>query len=266
MTDSPVQTAIAAWQAKQITGAQLMRRLVSFDRWMLPMSEAAAAEMLATGVASRLMYSQDDQGVARLYLFSGNEAYAAYQRATGEEMGGQHFLSTNGAWIFRLSLDRFDAVEIDPASPWQIGYRKEQFSALRAVAEAVTVEQALRALRTGQAQPGMVSLVRDYEHYLLAVTDRGDGYALVLAPDDKGRDLAAIFTAPDNFAAFLDQRAARGEEDESLLRLELAGPKLFAHLGRMQLDGLVFNCAGPAQPVAFALPFASVVLEAKPGE
>lgn len=265
MADSPVQTAIAAWQAKQITGTQLMRRLVSFERWMLPISEAAAADMLATGVASRLMYSEDDQGVTRLYLFSDDEAYHAYQRATGEEAGEQSFLSTNGAWIFRLSLDRFDAVEIDPASPWQISYRKEQFPALRAVAEAVTVEQALVALRTGQAQPGMISLVRDYEHYLLAVLERGDEYALALAPDDKDRELAAIFTAPDNFGAFLDQREPMREEGR-LLQLELAGPTLFAQLSQMHLDGLVFNCAGPARPVAFALPFAGVVLEAKPGE
>ena len=264
MAKSPVQAAIAEWQAKQINGTQLMRRLVSFDRWMLPVSESAAAEMLSTGTASRLMYSQDDAGVSRLYLFSSGEAYGAFQQATGAEPTGQHFLTTTGVWILRLPLDHFDAIEIDPASPWQISYRQEQFAALRAMAEAVEVERALAALRMGQAQPGMIPLVRNYEHYLLAALDRGQGVGLALAPDDKGRQLAAIFTAPDNFATFLDEHNPL--RDGQLLQLELAGPTLFAQLGQMQLDGLVFNCRGPAQPVAFALPFASVVLEAKPGE
>lgn len=265
MPESPVQTAIADWKANQISGSQLLRRLVSFDQWMLPMSEAAAAEMLNTGKASRLMYSQDSEGVSRLYLFSDGEAFNAFRRAVGEAEASQHFLTTSGAWIFQLPLDAFDAIEIDPVSPWQISYRKEQFPALRAMAEAITVEQALIALRAGQAQPGMITLVRDYEHYLLAAYDRGGEYTLALAPDDKGRELAAVFTAADNFAAFLSAREG-AQAVEQLLQLELAGPKLFAQLGQMQLDGLVFNCSGPARPVAFALAFAKVVAEAKPGE
>jgi hypothetical protein len=265
MPETAVQTAIAEWRDKQIDGTQLMRRLVSFNQWMLPVSEAAAAEMMNTGTASRLMYSQDEHGISRLYLFSDGEAYRAFQQATGEETTGQHFLTTTGAWIFHLPMEQFDAIEIDPASPWQISYRQEQFTALRAMADAVEVEQALVALRLGQAQPGMITLVRNYKHYLLAVFDRGDGFALALAPDDKGRELAALFTSRDNFSAFLDGREARPEEG-LLLQLELAGPELFAQLSQMHLDGLVFNCRGPARAVAFALPFASVVLEAKPGE
>lgn len=65
MPESPVQTAIAEWQDQQINGTQLMRRLVTFDKWMLPLSEAAAAEMLRTGTASRLLYSQDDARTAQ---------------------------------------------------------------------------------------------------------------------------------------------------------------------------------------------------------
>ena len=121
MPDSPVQLAIAEWQNKQITGTELMRRLVSFDKWMLPVSEAAAAEMVSTGAASRLMYSQDGEGVSRLYLFSDGEAYTAFRDAVGQEASEQHFLTTTGTWIFQLPLDQLDTVEIDPATPWQLG-------------------------------------------------------------------------------------------------------------------------------------------------
>jgi len=41
----------------------------------------------------------------------------------------------------------------------------------------------------------------------------------------------------------------------------MAGERLFRLLAGMQLDGLVFNCRGPAPAVAFASAFAGVMLE-----
>ena len=206
MPDSPVQLAIAEWQNKQITGTELMRRLVSFDKWMLPMSEAAAAEMVSTGAASRLMYSQDGEGVSRLYLFSDGEAYNAFRASVGQDASEQHFLTTTGTWIFQLPLDPLDFIEIDPATPWQIGYHKEQFPRLRAMAGAVEVEQALAALRAGTAGPGSITKVRQYEHYILAVTSLDGGYTLALAPDDRDRTLAAIFTSDDSLPSLPPRR------------------------------------------------------------
>lgn len=261
MSDSSVRQAIAEWQAHQITGTGLMRRLVSYEQWMLPVSEAAAAEMLDTGAASRLMISQDDLGISRLYLFSDGEAFAAYQQAVGEPASGQHFLTTTGAWVFQLPLDQLDAIEIDPGTGWQISYRKEQFHRLRAMAEAVDVEQTLAALRGGTAAPGALAKVRDYQHYSLAVYHLNGQHTLALAPDDHGRALAAIFTADDAFEAFLpddDTPAQLGQ----LLHVALPGPKLFEQLSHMALDGVVFNCAGPTKPVAFAKAFLEVVLDA----
>ena len=265
MPDSPVQLAIAEWQDKQITGTALMRRLVSFDQWMLPVSAEAAAEMENTGAASRLMYSQDGEGVSRLYLFSDGEAYAAFQEAVGQETSEQHFLATTGAWIFQLPLDQLDAIEIDPATPWQISYRKEQFSRLRAMAAAVDIEQTLAALRAGTAEAGSLTKVRQYEHYILAVTSLDGSYTLALAPDDRDRTLAAVFTSDDTFQAFLPEGGAL-LSDGQLLRVALAGPQLFEQLSRMSLDGVVFNCSGPGRPIAFAQAFLTVVLGAKPGE
>jgi len=265
VSDSTVHQAIAEWQNKQITGTELMRRLVSFDKWMLPVSEAAAAAMLNTGEASRLMYSQDAEGVSRLYLFSDGEAYDAFREAVGQEPSEQHFLTTTGTWIFQLPLDQLDAVEIDPATPWQIGYRKEQFPRLRAMAGAVEVEQALAALRAGTAEPGTITKVRQYEHYILAVTSLNGHHTLALAPDDRDRTLAAIFTSDDTFEAFLLEGEALNSEGQ-LLQVSLAGPKLFEQLSRMSLDGVVFNCSGPVRPIAFVQSFLTVVREAKPGE
>lgn len=260
-TYASVQAAITAWQEKQIGGTQLLRRLASFDAWRVPVSEGAAAEMLSTNAATRLMYSRDAAGVGRLYLFSDAAAWETFTRAGNGPAAGQHFLTTTGSWVFRLPLDQVDFVEIDPGSPWHINYSREQFPRLRALAEAVEIERTLLALRRGEAAAGAAVQVRDYAHYLLAVVNQGGQTALALAPDSRGRALAAIFTAADNFDAFADERQPTPEEGQ-LLSLELAGERLFQQLSGMQLDGLVFNCCGPAPAVAFAPAFAEVVLEA----
>jgi len=104
-----------------------------------------------------------------------------------------------------------------------------------------------------------------YPRYLLAVVNLDGSYQLALAPDDKGRRLAAVFTYDDAFEAFLPEGEALHAEGQ-LLQVELAGPKLFEQLAQMSLDGLVFNCRGPARPIAFAQPFIAAILEAKAGE
>jgi hypothetical protein len=263
VSTTSVQTAIAAWQAHQISGTQLLRQLIAFDAWMAPVAQSAVAEMVGSNAAPRVMYSQAPQGVARLYLFSSAAAWETFQQTAGgaPPATGQHFLTTTGRWVFRLPTDQVDFLEIDPGSPWHINYSQAQFPRLHALAEAVEIEGALLALRRGNAPDGTAVQVRGYEHYLLAIARQGDQTKLALAPDSQGRALAAIFTAPDNFDAFVEARQSSPEEGQ-LLSLEMAGDALFRQLAGMRLDGLVFNCCGPAQAVAFASALAAVILEA----
>jgi hypothetical protein len=87
---------------------------------------------------------------------------------------------------------------------------------------------------------------------------RGGGNRLLMAPDQKGQALAAVFTFEDACDAFLEQ--ARTQVD--MKPLIYAGKDLFKMLSEMNLTGIVFNCSGPAPPVAFAAAFSKVVLEA----
>lgn len=263
MPKKPVQEAIAAWQAQQLTPAQLMRRLLSYREWLVPVSRVAEAEPGEPGGSEgvRLRYSEDADGVRRFYLFSDAEAYAAFCEVTGESPSGSLLLTTDGAWaINSLPLDQFHYVEVDPASPWQISYGQQHFAALQAMAQAVRVEQALVALRTGEEVPNALSVVLDYPRYLLVVWAAQGRTSLALAPDNRGRQLLAIFTHRDGVEAFLEEL----DEDDlrALSTLELTGRELFSRVATMTaLDGMVFNCRGPARPVAFALPFAQLVLE-----
>lgn len=46
--------------------------------------------------------------------------------------------------------------------------------------------------------------------------------------------------------------------------ITLSGAELFAQIARLNLDGVVFNCNGPARPIAFASGIAQVVLDSMP--
>lgn len=256
VTSLPPREAIERWQNKQISGTGLMRCLVSYGQWMVPVSEAAVGEMLAQGAAPRLMFSRDAEGVSRLFIFSDDNAYDEYKRAAGAT-GEQHFLSTRGTWIFRLPMDEIDYVAIDPASAHEIAYGKNLLPRLKEMADALEVEEALLDLRAGAgATEKLLPLVLNYEGYRVGVRRVGERVQMVLAPDEKGRRLAAVFTSDEAADAYAGQVSPADE----LQWLRLPGAQLFEQLGGMPIDGIVFNCMGPPKPVAFAAQLAQLVL------
>ncbi len=260
---SSVSEAISAWQQKRLSGSALMREIVSYKQWNVQISDAAVDEALRDNTLSRLMFNQDEEGLSRLSLFSDGAAYARFCEAAGiAGQAPQTFVTTSGSWIFKLPLETMDMICIDPATPPDINYRKEQLPRLRELAEAIEVEDTLAALRAGEnTKDGMVKQVRDYAGYIIAIHKVEDKYTLVMAPDTQGRALAAVFTFEDAFEAFYPECRQMYPEGE-LLQMPMAGPELFALLREKDLTGIVFNCSGPGRPIAFAAQFAEVVLNA----
>jgi hypothetical protein len=255
-----VSESIEQWRNKQISGVSLMRVLVSRPDWSVPVSESAVADMLAQNNASRIQFSRNKEGKNCLLLFSTGDAYDVYRQALAIP-GTQHFLQTTGTWVFRLPLDEIDQIWIDPLTKHDIYYEKEQFARLSEIARAVLVEEALVNLRTGTAQDGAIRLVRDYQGYSVAVTLHEGRPRMLMAPDSKQRALAAIFTADDAYDAFAPEAKTQAG-DVPVQQLRLPGEAMFNALQKMKLDGIVFNCAGPVTPVAFAAAFMRVVLGA----
>ena len=260
---SSITDAVSEWQQKRLSGSALMRAIVAYKEWSVQVSEAAAVEAIQVGALPRLMFNRDEQGVSRLSLFSDTPAVMRFRKAAvGADTMQQTFLTTTGVWMFKLPLDTIDMICIDPGTPPDITYHKEQFPRLREMAEAIEVEETLAALRVGEnTTDGMVKLVRDYAGYRIAINKVEDKYSLALAPDSKGRALAAVFTCEEAFDAYYPECKQMYPEGE-LLMLPLAGSALFAQLQGQNLTGMVFNCAGPGRPVAFAAQFAEVVLNA----
>ena len=257
---STIAENILAWKEKKLNGTELMRTLVSYPHWSIPISESAAIETLATNHASRLQYNRDPKGVNRLMAWSSNETYATYAKGAHVETQ-QHIIDCAGSWLFSLPLEGIDEIWIDPLNAHDILYTKEQFPRLKEFAGAVAIEKDIVELRAGNATDGACIRVREYQKFFFPLAQGAGGRRLLLAPDDQGRVLAAIFTSSDTFDAFMPDAEKQAAGDQ-VVSITTNGHDLFTMLSKMDLTGMVFNCAGPIKPVAFAAGFSQVVLEA----
>ncbi len=253
------KAAILEWKNKSITNFQLLRRLVTFDKWNVPISEAAVGEMLASNHVSRIQFHQTPDGQKMMLLYTDSEAYSDGFTLNGEPVAPQHFLTTTGACVFRqLMAPEFTSVSIDSGTPSAVLFVGAQVDGLREVATAVDIEGYLAQLRRGQGPDGCVRQVGEYRAYCIAVRKIDGQHSICYAPDDQHRKLIAVFTtddAYDNYVARLPD-----EITDTMFQVKMPGPKLFDHLLKQPADGLVFNCCGPTKPVAFAPGLCGIIL------
>lgn len=257
---SDVSELITQWRDKKLSGLGLMRGLVSHEKWALLITEAAAADMVAHNATPRIRIIGQPNGEKWLQLFSSGATYSVFAKANSitEE---QHTLDTRGTWVFNAVFDQVDRIWIDPFNAHDIFYEKPQLGALRDMANAVLVEEALARLRSGQSTEDDLKAAREYKNYYVAATTNSEGrMVLLMAPDTKGRRLGAAFTSDDTFDAFLPEarQMANGAE---VKQIQTDGAGLFDTFQRMPMDGFVFNCSGPITAVAFAQAAAGIVMQ-----
>ncbi len=229
-----------AWHADQASGHALARALVQQAGWWLP------ATLTEAGPAP---WTLDEEEGSWLVAFSSQEDLTAW---AADHDARELSLQLTGPGLVDILIDDLAGLNLEAGTPEAVHYRREQFGVLRLWAQAVVVESILR----GNDLPDPWTRVRDYPAYQVLV--REGGSSLVLAPDDQGRRLAAVCTAPDTLAAFLAQ-VRQGAEVEARV---LAGRPLFELLARLPLDGIVFNPSGPVPPTALAPAITRVVLGA----
>jgi len=256
---TPVPERIAQWRNHELSGSALMRALISFDKWCVPISEQAAVETLAHNSPPSLQLSTTPEGESSLAIFSSGDALGAYRKAI-DAKGSQHYLTVNGTWIFGIPMDDIDVLWIDGGTDHDILYKKAQFKSIHEMVEAIAVEKALVGLRHGNGPENAMQIAREYKNYYLPVTMHGDKPAFVMAPDEKGRSLAAAFTADDAFDAFAAEAQVITDGAE-VQQMQIDGEALFDTFQRMKIDGFVFNCKGPIPPVAFQQAAAGIILQ-----
>ncbi len=123
------------------------------------------------------------------------------------------------------------------------------------------IKSDLAALRLPAADTdlnGLLSTIGNYSDYLLVLIDG----KLATAPDDKDRQLAAVFTTEEERSRYLNELPhATKTEFKQRLKKTSSGRELFTQLATMPLDGIVFNCANPQQPIAFVPTLSTLVLQ-----
>ncbi len=252
------QTAIREHLAGRLAQATFFRSLMLHADWHVPVHTETDSE-----VAVRTFV--DAAGERWVKVFTDRRAAELWAAQSGGEPAGR-CLVTGGTNLFGALDDELAGVEINPGSPDGIHYRRQHLPFLRQWARITELESALETIDTGETPLG---LLREYDAYVLVLKRTGpDSAHLVLAPDDSGRALAAVFTAEDTLAAFFDQVLSAADFEPIPIRVN--GEQLFTQLRVLPLDGLVFNCSGPVQPRAFGKRLADYVLghrgDAEPSE
>lgn len=249
-----IDAQIARWQRREISGTQLLRAFVGYDKWVVPVTERAMQEAVSSDAAPAVSYSRAPDGTNSLSLFSDGERYQEFHKASGGA-GELYFLEVQGTWVFALPLEDFTFFNINPLSDFAVHYRREQFQMLKDAAAAVRIERKLKALRygeiTGDALAPCLSEIKSYQNFCLIFEFAGDQITPVLAPDNKERKLLAAFTAQDNVAACYDELERVFTGRDFRLSPPLNGETLAQIFFKAAYDGIVFNPRSYAEPIAF---------------
>ncbi len=258
---TPVE-AMRAWQEQALSATSLMRVVIAYDRWELPITERSWQGMRTNNAPPEPWLYRDANRRPRLFLFSSRASYRRYHE-TSRVSREQPFTSTSGVSIFTRDLAALESIHLDPLTPDALTLGKDLFPRLNVVADAVRVERALVQLRGGAMRvASQLAAVRNFSAYHVAFREAHEGPRFAIAPDPRNRYLAAVFTLNDCYEAYAAE-ADLHNDGAPLRRTMMNGEQLFSELLDAGLDGIVFNCCGPMSPVAFAPAFARLVLESR---
>ncbi len=142
-----------------------------------------------------------------------------------------------------------DRVSIDPASDHTVYYVGEQVDLMRAWARQIAVEAALHV---PDRLSNPFAKLANYDRYSIVLVPTAQATVFMLAPDDGGRDLAALFTRESYAEEFI---ASLGDAAAGAFTQTITGIELFDRLKEMQLDGMVFNahCSADARALSIAV-------------
>lgn len=249
MNDHDLRQAMQAALDGRQTSHALLRLFLDHAGWHVPAARDEQGRVA-------LMRLKDAQGRRYLFLCTDRQAYADCLAVVGPQALGEHVITIAGDELFANLPDEVDFIRVNPYAPPELHYRGDQVPALRQWARAVQVERTLAT-----PQPDL-RLVRRFDAFYIVMQALPDGgRALTLAPDKRGRRLAAVFTAPDTLDAFLRDRGDGGLKFEPQT-VKTPGEILFDDLQNLPIDGIVFNCAGPVAPRLFVAGFARAVMAA----
>ncbi len=169
--------------------------------------------------------------------------YSEATEFTGAQTNTESIIRSS-KWLFSNFPD-VHSIIIDAHTNYALQIPKKYFQNLIRMFRAQTIERCLSEQTTTE---NWLFTLKDYSYYFLPlVLDEQGRSHIALAPDHQQRSLVAVFTAEDCAQRYMNAV----EEKLGNITMDLIeGTKLFHQLNLLPLDGLVFNCYGPAPMVA----------------
>ena len=247
---SSLRDALQSRHRKQLDDTTLLRILVSHGSWRVP--------ALSDPSGQHRLLIEERAGERWLQIFTDGDALQQHLKAIGhgDELA---YVETTGQWLFTNLADDLTGLAINPTQPEGVRFLAEHFPTLRSWGRALAVEAALEERRDDVET---VTLLSESNFLIAFIPDDSGTPQIALAPDPQRRQLAAVFTAPDTARTFTE--AAGRALGRSLTLQSVNGGELFANLATMPLQGLVFNCLGPLNPIAVTLDFTAAFTQSPP--
>ena len=252
--------ALGAWRGGTIDEGCLWRRLLRYQDWLLPRRPDCDISPFTRFSLPQANLIPDPAGGFRFAIYSDPDAVEAF---TGQEYGsdGVAYSNPTGWEVFSADLGGVTSVVVDPESPHALVIPSGEFAPLKALADAMEVEEAWQRLRHGDEEPEDLGLVARFPSYLMAAIESDAGYVRITVPHDDGGQFLPLFTYRDALARGVAEMGAsfRGEPFKTIA---VSGSRLFPALVQEEgVDGIVFNYLGPAEPAAFRIGILELLLE-----
>jgi hypothetical protein len=255
--------AIAQWSEGRLDSTGMLRALISHKSWWVSVAPGNAAYLNTPGGQPRYALFFGDDDARQLFVFSDDFARDYFEAVMGSIALEGQFMQVPGSRLFQGNFSGADMLVINPCSEDTLTISKERFGTLNTLAGCIDIEQLLGGVIDGEIAEDDWTRLRRYANYRLAWTAQDDGDPdLVFDPSSQGR-LVAAFTSDDCFRAFADEWVRMGHKAE-LKQATLRGFELFETLAANadDIDGVVFNCEGPARPIVLPVSFAREVIAA----
>lgn len=196
--------------------------------------------------------SEQDQG-QRLMLFSDVSAMQAAEAAKLISAGGPSF-KISPAEHHQL-LAKLSGLWVNPGSPQALKIEEEDFKTYQDLVKGLAVERCLAGLNES---PDFNGILRKYKAWWIILVDGQS--KLMLLPDEQGRQFAAVFSAWDGVEAAVSKLVSETEY-KNPAAIPMTGTELFTQMQKLDVEGMIFNCAGPVQSHSFSKELANEIME-----
>ena len=251
-TNSDPVRMLVAYSEGAVGMNDVVRSLVSYHDWLVPLGFAAQGDEETRTVASMEILTTETQlPPDKLWVFTDREA--AHLAQTKGALLGTYVGGIAGTELFRNIGADIKTVFVNPGSPTERTWMFQDGGGIEVTkiwADAIALEESFaRWEQTGTPDHAAVLNYRAFMTF-----DFSSGPVVTLPGQGGMSNPAAAFTAPDCADTFLSRLSE--EQRAGLLSVTIGGRTLVEKSPQLGIDGLLINAFGPGETYAF--PFANL--------